>query len=141
MPLYEYLCEVCGERAEILQRFGDLPEVICPICGGPMRRLPSAPSFQFKGSGFYQTDYARKPGGTEESSPRGTSDKVVEQSAGKSSDKGGDSSAGKGESSSAEPGAGRDSATRPSAEAAPPNAAPVAPAVPDRKKPVTSGGE
>lgn len=141
MPLYEYLCEACGERAEILQRFGDLPEVVCPICGGPMRRLPSEPSFQFKGSGFYQTDYARKPGGTDESLPRGASDKVAEQSDGKSSDKGGDSSAGKGDSPSAVSGAGRDAATRPSAESAPATAAPVAPAVPSRKKPASSGGE
>ena len=44
MPLYEYLCESCGERTEILQRFNDLPEVACPKCGEPMRRLRTAPT-------------------------------------------------------------------------------------------------
>jgi len=61
MPLYEYLCESCGERLERLQKMGAPPLVDCPACGEPrLRRLFSAPSFQFKGSGWYVTDYGRK---------------------------------------------------------------------------------
>lgn len=58
MPLYEYQCTACGERAEILQRVADPPYSHCPKCGGDMKKLLSAPAIQFKGSGFYKTDYA-----------------------------------------------------------------------------------
>jgi putative FmdB family regulatory protein len=61
MPLYEYECEACGERLERLQKLADPPLVECPACGAPrLRRLVSTPAFQFKGSGWYVTDYARK---------------------------------------------------------------------------------
>jgi putative FmdB family regulatory protein len=62
MPLYEYICERCGETTETLQRHGDPPPPECPKCGGPLRKKMSAPAFQFKGSGWYVTDYARKGG-------------------------------------------------------------------------------
>lgn len=58
MPLYEYLCQQCGERTEILQKISDAPYTHCPKCGGEMRKLISSPVIQFKGSGFYKTDYA-----------------------------------------------------------------------------------
>ena len=58
MPLFEYQCTACGERAEILQRFSDPPYSHCPKCGGDMKKLISSPAIQFKGSGFYKTDYA-----------------------------------------------------------------------------------
>ena len=58
MPLFEYQCTVCGERTEILQRFSDPPYSHCPKCGGDMKKLISSPAIQFKGSGFYKTDYA-----------------------------------------------------------------------------------
>ena len=62
MPLYEYQCDACGSRVELIQKFSDLAPDACAKCGkGPMRRLQSAPAIQFKGSGFYITDYARKP--------------------------------------------------------------------------------
>lgn len=61
MPLYEYQCTNCGERAEILQRVNDPPYEHCPKCGAEMKKLLSAPAIQFKGSGFYKTDYASKP--------------------------------------------------------------------------------
>lgn len=61
MPLYEYQCESCGERVEKIQKFSDPPLETCPKCGGPMVKLFSSPAIQFKGSGFYITDYARKP--------------------------------------------------------------------------------
>ncbi|HKO00404.1 MAG TPA: FmdB family zinc ribbon protein [Thermoanaerobaculia bacterium] len=60
MPLYEYKCDQCGERSEILQSFQDPPHTQCPKCGGTVKKLFSAPAIQFKGSGFYKTDYASK---------------------------------------------------------------------------------
>jgi len=61
MPLYEYECDACGRRFEIIQRFSDGPPDACRVCGkGPVRRLASSPAIQFKGSGFYITDYAQK---------------------------------------------------------------------------------
>ncbi len=63
MPLYEYECSECSRRTEVIQRFDEAPLAVCPHCGGEVRRLLSAPSFQFKGSGWYVTDYARKSGG------------------------------------------------------------------------------
>ncbi len=61
MPLYEYACQKCGERIEIIQKLSDPPYSHCPKCGGEMRKLISSPAIQFKGSGFYKTDYASKP--------------------------------------------------------------------------------
>ncbi|MEK6375749.1 MAG: FmdB family zinc ribbon protein [Acidobacteriota bacterium] len=58
MPLYEYQCTQCRERTEILQRTSDPPFTHCPKCGGEVKKLFSSPSIQFKGSGFYKTDYA-----------------------------------------------------------------------------------
>jgi putative FmdB family regulatory protein len=63
MPLYEYECEAeNGRRFEIIQKFSDPALTVCPTCGGPVRKLISSPAIQFKGSGFYITDYARKSG-------------------------------------------------------------------------------
>jgi putative FmdB family regulatory protein len=58
MPIYEYLCSQCDERHEIIQRISEEPLTHCPKCGGEMRKLISSPAIQFKGSGFYKTDYA-----------------------------------------------------------------------------------
>jgi putative FmdB family regulatory protein len=60
MPLYEYECDACGHRFEVIQRFSDPPLDRCPKCGGPVHKMQSAPAFQFKGSGWYITDYAKK---------------------------------------------------------------------------------
>ena len=57
MPIYEYLCSQCKERHEIIQRISEAPLTHCPKCGGEMRKLISSPAIQFKGSGFYKTDY------------------------------------------------------------------------------------
>jgi putative FmdB family regulatory protein len=63
MPLYEYQCQSCHERFERIQKFSDPPVDVCPKCGtGPVRKLLSSPAIQFKGSGWYITDYARKSG-------------------------------------------------------------------------------
>ena len=58
MPLYEYQCTACSERVEVIQRISDPPYAHCPKCGGDMKKLVSAPAIQFKGSGWYKTDYA-----------------------------------------------------------------------------------
>ena len=58
MPIYEYQCRQCNERQEIIQKFSDAPLTECTRCGGEMKKLISSPAIQFKGSGFYKTDYA-----------------------------------------------------------------------------------
>jgi putative FmdB family regulatory protein len=63
MPLYEYQCQVCENRFELIQKFSDPPAENCPVCGGAVRKLLSSPAIQFKGSGWYVTDYARKGAG------------------------------------------------------------------------------
>ena len=61
MPLYEFECEACTKRFERIQKFTDPTPDTCPTCGkGPVRKLFSSPAIQFKGSGFYITDYAKK---------------------------------------------------------------------------------
>jgi putative FmdB family regulatory protein len=60
MPVYEYECLKCGDRFEEIQKFSDAPLKKHNGCGGKVKRLLSAPAIQFKGSGWYITDYARK---------------------------------------------------------------------------------
>src|SRR5579863_3027707 len=60
MPLYEYLCDACGHRFELIMKYSDPPLEICPKCGGRVHKLQSAPAFQFKGTGWYVTDYPKK---------------------------------------------------------------------------------
>jgi len=60
MPLYEYQCTKCGHRFEKIQKFSDKMVKKCPDCGGPVEQMISAPAVQFKGSGWYVTDYAKK---------------------------------------------------------------------------------
>jgi putative FmdB family regulatory protein len=60
MPLYEYKCDACGHCFEKIQKFSDPLVDTCPKCGGVVRKLVSSPAIQFKGSGFYITDYAKK---------------------------------------------------------------------------------
>jgi putative FmdB family regulatory protein len=61
LPLYEYACKQCGRHIERIQKFSDPPLTKCEHCGGSLKRLLSSPAIQFKGSGWYVTDYARKP--------------------------------------------------------------------------------
>ena len=63
MPIYEYQCKKCGHRFERIQRFSDPLVKDCPECGGKVEQLLSAPAVQFKGSGWYVTDYAKKSAG------------------------------------------------------------------------------
>lgn len=107
MPLYEYQCDRDG-RFEVIRKFSDPPLKKCPKCGGPIQRLPSAPAIQFKGTGWYVTDYAKKSGGD------GSKESGAEGSKGKEAGKGGketpaapsssstDSSAGSGKSDTAQ---------------------------------------
>jgi len=60
MPLYEYECKKCRHRFERIQKFSDPHIKKCPECGGPVEQLLSPPAVQFKGSGWYVTDYAKK---------------------------------------------------------------------------------
>lgn len=60
MPLYEYQCTRCGRRVEKIQSFSAEPLRVCEECGGPLEKLISAPAIQFKGSGWYITDYSKK---------------------------------------------------------------------------------
>lgn len=60
MPLYEYRCKQCGHQFEKIQSFSAPDEKVCPVCEGELERLISAPAVQFKGSGWYVTDYAGK---------------------------------------------------------------------------------
>jgi putative FmdB family regulatory protein len=91
MPLYEYECENCSHRFERIQKFSDPPVDKCPTCGGPVRKLLSSPAIQFKGSGWYITDYAKKSGGesrsTSSSTGSSSSDKKTEKSDSASTDK------------------------------------------------------
>ena len=59
MPLYEYQCDACAHRFEVIQKFSDSPVDVCPKCGGAVKKLLSSPAIQFKGTGWYITDYAR----------------------------------------------------------------------------------
>jgi putative FmdB family regulatory protein len=68
MPLYEYLCKKCGHRFEEIQKFSDKQPTKCPKCGGLIEQVISAPAVQFKGSGWYVTDYAKKGSGSQASS-------------------------------------------------------------------------
>ena len=74
MPLYEYECKKCHHRFERIQKFSDPHVKKCPKCGGPIEQVISAPAVQFKGSGWYVTDYAKKSStGSASSSSNGDS--------------------------------------------------------------------
>ncbi len=83
MPLYEYQCESCESRFEKIQKFSDPLVDVCPKCGGKVRKLPSSPAIQFKGSGFYITDYPKKS--SSEASKAGHSQKGSSETSSSSS--------------------------------------------------------
>jgi putative FmdB family regulatory protein len=105
MPLYEYECDACGGRFEVIQKFSEVSEQ-CRTCGkGPVRRLQSAPGIQFKGTGWYVTDYAQKGKSGDQSSAgkSGDSEKTESRkSDGGSSDAPAKSESTKSESTSSE---------------------------------------
>ena len=90
MPIYEYQCEACGHRFEKIQKFSDAPLEVCPNCGEKkVHKLLSSPAIQFKGSGWYITDYARKgsAGSDGSSSKSGSETKAADTKADSASDK------------------------------------------------------
>jgi putative FmdB family regulatory protein len=89
MPIYEYVCNKCAKKTEVIQRMDEAPLKVCPHCGGRLKKAISAPAIQFKGSGWYVTDYARgsKEGGggsKKESGEKSESKSEKTESAGKS---------------------------------------------------------
>ncbi|HSU82074.1 MAG TPA: zinc ribbon domain-containing protein [Thermoanaerobaculia bacterium] len=87
MPIYEYQCLSCGKKTEVLQRMDDAPLAACPTCGGEVKKLISAPSFQLKGSGWYATDYGGKKGGGGSSSSESKPEKSESKGEGKAEGK------------------------------------------------------
>ena len=73
MPIYEYECNACQKRFERMQRLSDPLITVCPHCGGGVRKAISAPAIQFKGSGWYVTDYSRRGGGSSSKSSESSS--------------------------------------------------------------------
>jgi putative FmdB family regulatory protein len=78
MPLYEYECKKCHHRFERIQKFSDPHVKKCPDCKGPVEQVVSAPAVQFKGSGWYVTDYPKKSSGGSSSSSNGESGSKTE---------------------------------------------------------------
>src|SRR3954469_5107652 len=76
MPMYEYECDACSHRFEKIQKFSDPLEQTCPKCGGHVHKLMSSPAIQFKGSGFYITDYPKGDKGSAPKSDGGKSDRA-----------------------------------------------------------------
>lgn len=97
MPLYEYECDACGTRFEQIRKFSDPPVEKCPACGGTVQKLMSLPAFQFKGTGWYVTDYARKGQSAENNGKSGDASERKEQSA-ENNSKSSDASERKGQS-------------------------------------------
>ena len=100
MPLYEYECTACKHRFELIQKFSDEPAKVCERCGAPVRRLLSSPAIQFKGSGWYVTDYGKGGGAS------GEKDHQPEKSAEKPA-------------AASESGAGKESSTAPAGPSKP----------------------
>ncbi len=96
MPLYEYKCHQCGKHFDVLQKFSDEPLKTHEECGGALERLVSASAFNFKGTGWYVTDYAK----SNSSIPSHGEGKGGEKSEGKSDSKSDSKSDGKSESKS-----------------------------------------
>jgi putative FmdB family regulatory protein len=127
MPLYEYECDTCGHRFEKIRKYSDPPLDQCPRCGATVHKLQSAPAIQFKGTGFYITDYAKKDSGangkseegresqSEKSEKTDKTEKADRSDKSEKADKDGAKDSGKGESTStASAGSGSTPAATPS---------------------------
>jgi putative FmdB family regulatory protein len=110
MPLYEYECEKCGHRFEKIQKFSDKMVKKCPECGGKVEQMISAPAVQFKGSGWYVTDYANKSHAP--SSDGGKDSKKEEKSKSEGSSKDGSSKENSSKESSAKDSSSKDSSSK-----------------------------
>jgi putative FmdB family regulatory protein len=132
MPLYEYQCDACGHRFEVIQKYSDPLVDTCPRCGSPVHKLISSPAIQFKGTGFYITDYPKKEsgggpkssGGAKEKDPS-TSESSSDKSSSKSSEQGSDKSAEKTKGSSEKASDSAKAATSDTKPAAAPSVAPA----------------
>jgi putative FmdB family regulatory protein len=98
VPLYEYECDNNGHRFEVIQKFSDPPVQVCPKCGSPVHKMISSPAFQFKGTGWYITDYARKDSGGGKGSESGEKEKTESKDKAAATDSEKDSGAKKTES-------------------------------------------
>jgi len=94
MPLYEYECKKCHHRFEKIQKFSDRMVKKCPDCGGVVEQMISAPAVQFKGSGWYVTDYAKKSSSQSSADGSGKDSKKEDTSKSESSSKEGASKEG-----------------------------------------------
>ena len=123
MPTYEYVCKNCGHLFEIVQSMRDDPLTECPECGGELRKVFTAPSIAFKGSGFYATDHGKKSKSASErsdsrdrsasaSSEKKASDKESEKGSEKSPDKAPQKSSDKGSDKGAGSSAPKDSSSK-----------------------------
>jgi putative FmdB family regulatory protein len=112
MPLYEYRCQRCDQTFEVRQKFSDAPLEVHEGCGGQVERLLSAPALQFKGTGWYVTDYARNGSSASSNGP----DKGDAKSDGKSDAKSGAKAETKTESRSESKGETKPSPKAPAAE-------------------------
>jgi putative FmdB family regulatory protein len=89
LPLYEYQCKVCAHRFEVIQKFSDKPVNKCPKCGKQVVRLLSSPAVQFKGTGWYVTDYAKRSGPSDGKPEAKTEKEPAKESAPAAEDKSG----------------------------------------------------
>ena len=87
MPIYEYSCQKCGEHMEVMQKISDKPLVRHPKCGGRLVKEWSRTGFQFKGSGWYVTDYAGKKSDAKEDGKDGKETKETKTEAAESKSK------------------------------------------------------
>src|ERR1700675_5134898 len=115
MPLYEYECKKCGHRFEKNQLYSDKMVKKCPECGGQVEQMISAPAVQFKGSGWYVTDYAKKssaPSSSNSSSNGDSSSSSKKENKSKSEDSGKSENSQKSESSKKSEGSSKTSESK-----------------------------
>jgi putative FmdB family regulatory protein len=101
VPLYEYQCKKCKHKFEKIQKFSDRPIRKCPDCGAPVEKVQHAPNVQFKGSGWYVTDYGGKSDKSEKAGSE-KKDSAAKEDGAKSKDKDKDSSSKKSETKKSE---------------------------------------
>jgi putative FmdB family regulatory protein len=112
MPLYEYECKKCHHRFEKIQKFSDRMVKKCPDCGGPVEQMISAPAVQFKGSGWYVTDYAKKSAAQSSSDGSGKDSKKEDKSKTESSSKEGSSKEGSSKEPSSKASSSKESSSK-----------------------------
>ena|ERR1700730_9810438 len=112
MPLYEYECKKCHHRFEKIQKFSDRMVKKCPDCGGPVEQMISAPAVQFKGSGWYVTDYPKKSSSQSSSDGSGKDSKQEDKSKSENSSKEGSSKEGLSKEGSSKEGWSKEASSR-----------------------------